>query len=829
MKKLGWIGLTLLAFWLTACQNTSFSKGQQGTTSTSTPPVGPPPPHGPPPPPPPIVTPPPYNPPPIVTPPPYYPPPIVTPPPYYPPPIVTPPPYNPPPIVTPPPFTPPVTPPPYNPPPIVTPPPYNPPPIVTPPPYNPPPIVTPPPYNPPPVVTPPPYNPPPVVTPPPTVTPPTTPPGYPPAPPPPPPQGGVNPPPPVGGGVPPVSNSGSVMLPSGGQPTSVPWTSLPQNNMQAQVSQGAPAPVEVPAETPMPITEPSVAPVPSEGPVTPPPTHTCQPTTIERRKTDKLDILFVVDSSDSLKSERTRIVSQMNNFIKSLDPKTDYQIGVVLAHAPGDREYPCVYKDKNGNENKRKCDFARAHISQNKMGQLYTTGKGDPAVLKYSEIRNTSKLINMLEKKMANPPEDYSPAQGELGLYNTYRIMTEDNLKQAMVAQGMFRQDAVLAVFFISDEQDICYNYKELNPNVKPAFEAKNGKLPWSQADLSKDVNGRDPVEQWAYENICNIGKNGKPLQYYDVAAAAKDFARAQGMKSVIFSGAVFWNNDTIPRCFPDKSRRQNCKSGKIDNYADEKEIGYGYTDLIRTTHMSPVDLASDDFGAQMTNLGLQTSAEMLGSSTVDCSITDGSDDVIRLADKHSFKVELQDANGHITTVDSSGADASLYAVPETDADGRHLRIVLPREKVKKILEHGNATARISFSEVRDGEQGGLIQAVKRIKFFRPHLKANAKKADAAPAPAPQPAPVAPPAVHKQASVKADKAEKHVEKKTAKKAAVKKSAKVPETQASADPIQALKNIFSDSEKQNAKVTGTAKAKKKSTHKKQVQHDDDDSN
>lgn len=811
MKNLGWIGLTLLAFWLTACQNTSFSKGQQATVN-STPPGRPP------------TTPPPYVPPPVVTPPPYIPPPIVTPPPYYPPPIVTPPPYVPPPTVTPPPFTPPVTPPPYVPPPTVTPPPYVPPPTVTPPPYVPPPTVTPPPYVPPPTVTPPPYVPPPTVTPPPYVPPPTvvTPPAYPPAPPAP--QGGVIPPQPMGGSATPMMNHESVMLPQGGQATSVPWTSLPQNNLQTQVSQGAPAPVEVPPETTVPIAEPSTAPVPSEGPVTPPPTHTCEPATIERRKTDKLDILFIADTSDSLKSERTRIVSQMNNFIKSLDPKTDYQIGVVLAHAPADRtDYPCLFKDKDGRDDKRKCEFAREHIKQNKMGQLYSTGKNDPAVLKFSEIRSTKKLIQMLEKKMANPPEDYSPGQGELNLYNAYRVLTEDNLNQAMVAQGMFRKDAVLAVFFITDEQDVCYNYKELNPNVKPAFEAKQGKVPWTQADLSKDINGRDPTEQWTYENICNIGKNGKPIQYYDVAAAAKEFVRNQGMKSVIFSGAVFWNNDTIPRCFADKSRRQSCKSGKTDEYADEKEIGYGYIDLFRGSHMSPIDLASDDFGSQLTSLGLQTSAEMIGSSTVDCTITDGAaDSVIKLADKHSFKVELQDANGHVTTIDSTGADASLYAVPETDADGHHLRIALPREKVKKLLENGNATARITFSEVRDGEQGGLIQAVKRIKFFRPHLKANAHKAEATPSAAPAPAPVE----KQHGAVKADKAEKRaVEKKTEAKPAMKKvAAKTPAAHASTDPLQSLKDVFSASEKQNAKPA--VAEKKKTSHKKVVKKDDD---
>jgi len=649
----------------------------------------------------------------------------------------------------------------------------------------------------------------------------------------------------MGGGITPMMNRDAVMLPQGGQQTSVPWTSLPQNNLQTQVAQGAPPPAatEVPPETPVPIAEPSTAPVPSEGPVAPPPTHTCEPTTIQRRKTDKLDILFVVDSSDSLKSERTRIVNQMNNFIKSLDPKTDYQIGVVLAHAPADRtDYPCVYKDKNGNENKAKCDFARAHIRQNKMGQLYTTGKGDPAVLKYSEIRSTKKLISMLEKKMENPPEDYSPAQGELGLYNTYRIMTEDNLKQAMVAEGMFRQDAVLAVFFISDEQDICYNYKELNPNVKPAFEAKHGKEPYSQADLSKDVNGRDPVEQWAYENICNIGKNGKSLQYYDVADAAKTFAKNQGMKSVIFSGAVFWNNDSIPRCFADKSRRQNCKSGKIDAYADEKEIGYGYTDLIRTTRLSPVDLAAEDFGAQLANLGSQVSVEMLGSSKVSCSSDASTEEMIKTADKHSFKVELQDANGHITTIDSSGSDASAYAVPEADVGGHNLFVSLPRQKLKQLLEAGDVTAKITFSERRSDDDSSAVKIGRFIKNFRRNVKVtNRPQATETPAPAP--------AVEKRGAPKADRS-RPVEKSEQKKPVVHKAAaKAPAAHGSTDPLQGLKDVFSASEKQNAKPAATPKAhvakqtvttgkgdkaddkdktdKKKSSHKKEVKKDSDE--
>lgn len=505
-----------------------------------------------------------------------------------------------------------------------------------------------------------------------------------------------------------------VALPQGGTPNIVNWNSLPP---------AAPAP-QAPPETPKPL----AAPMTVEQPVAPAPqapapvtvARTCEPQMIEKRQTNKLDVIFIVDTSASLNSERARVAQQMNNFVESLDPKTDYQIGVVLAHAPSDREYPCFHTDKKGQENKRACEAERAAIRHNKMGQLYSRGPSDPAVLRYSEIRDTKKIMRLLERKMQNPLDDKSPAQGELGLYNAYKIMTDPTLKQAIVSQGMFRKDAVVAIFFISDEQDVCYNYKLNKQGARPAFEAKFGKTPATPSDLVNDVAGRDPREQWTYENICNIGPEGKPLQYYDVLDASKAFASELGVK-VTFNGAIYTDNASIPRCFKDKSRRQNCPSGKTDLYADEKEIGWGFTDLIRASHIDPINLSARDFGTQLANLGVETSVELIASNVLTCKMDSGDPtQTIQRADQRSFKVELEDRSGQvISTLDSTGGDSSLYAVPETDVDGQHLHVVLPRKLLKKALKDGAIQAKITFNERTDGTKDGVRHRI----LFRPHRK----------------------------------------------------------------------------------------------------------
>ena len=438
--------------------------------------------------------------------------------------------------------------------------------------------------------------------------------------------------------------------------------------------------------------------------------------------TGKLDILFVVDTSDSLNSERTRVARQMDYFIQRLNPATDYHIAVMLAHAPADRDYPCFPW-----QGKDRCHKVKTMPKHNKMGQLYVKNRKDRAVLDYSEILSEilnkakskgkdlseeaasaaakKKIIDMLEEKMLKPPVDESPAEGELGLYNIYKAVTVPELRSAIVSQGMFRPDATLAVLFISDEQDVCYDYHRLGGT--PNFENKFGKV------KKPDAYGieRDPVEQWTYDNICNDAVNGQRLEPDNVLAAVSEFKAQNGGMPLLFSGAVYVKDENIPRCSPNPRLRKNCPPGKpVDLYADEKEIGRGYLDLIERTHMNLVDLAADEFGSQLAEVGSKVASIMEVNNSFDCELSDGSnvDDIVKSIDSQSFKIDVEGSGGQVVAhFDSSckpGTECNgAYGVEATDwyrdNNGRaHIKITVPAEVLKEKLGNADGNVRMSFN-----------------------------------------------------------------------------------------------------------------------------------
>jgi hypothetical protein len=218
--------------------------------------------------------------------------------------------------------------------------------------------------------------------------------------------------------------------------------------------------------------------------------------------------------------------------------------------------------------------------------------------------------------------------------------------------------------------------------------------------------------------------------------------------------------------------------------------------------------------------LGLHTSVELLTEdSKVDCLI-DGSGDartIIQNAKADSFTVDLVDQNNNpipgIPPIKSC-ADSDRCAVAVTDASGENLRVVLPREQVKKALQAtAMPKAKITFSE-KDNNQD-KIQSVsglfKHIKFFRPHLKAKLHNEETA-------TELVPPKSEKTASKQKTPAKnaklKQNEKAEKPKAERKKTA---EATKSPDLIQKLKGIF-DSAPENTKAKTKKEAHKHKLHK-----------
>ncbi len=139
-----------------------------------------------------------------------------------------------------------------------------------------------------------------------------------------------------------------------------------------------------------------------------------------------VDLLLVVDTSSSLKTERSRIASQIPAFVSALPADADYRIGVMLAHG-GASPY---------------------------SGRLFSAS-GVPVVLD-SKKQSLDSIRSGLTTTLSKPAADEDEADGEMMLYSLMQGLTGSRLKSS-TAQGFFRSDAVWSFVFISDENDICY------------------------------------------------------------------------------------------------------------------------------------------------------------------------------------------------------------------------------------------------------------------------------------------------------------------------------------------------------------------------------------
>ncbi len=177
--------------------------------------------------------------------------------------------------------------------------------------------------------------------------------------------------------------------------------------------------------------------------------------------TKKVDVLFVTDTSGSLREERPSIAREIGAFVDELPQDVDYQMAVMLAHGSRGSGSGKLWKYKN-----------------------------DRHVLASSEM-SFDEIRDQLVYKLTNVRTDSHSDGGEEGLYSLNRALDHGMLTAAR-AHGFFRPDAALAVIFIADENDICARYPdgvtpEPDPQGKegPAFERDCGNI------LAESLYGR--------------------------------------------------------------------------------------------------------------------------------------------------------------------------------------------------------------------------------------------------------------------------------------------------------------------------------------------------
>lgn len=183
--------------------------------------------------------------------------------------------------------------------------------------------------------------------------------------------------------------------------------------------------------------------------------------------TRKLDIVFVSDTSGSLNEERVAIASGIDAFIATIPPDADFRLALLPAHGPQSSYY----------------------------GKMLRRGT-EPRVLSSTDQTLASIRSDFIYKNGANL-NDVSTDGGEVGLL-ALKAATTNKLAENRAA-GIFREDAALAVIFVSDENDICATY----PAGVTRVPDPEGKEASARQLFCKDAQGNDLVNQSiVYEHL---------------------------------------------------------------------------------------------------------------------------------------------------------------------------------------------------------------------------------------------------------------------------------------------------------------------------------------
>lgn len=394
------------------------------------------------------------------------------------------------------------------------------------------------------------------------------------------------------------------------------------------------------------------------------------PLNVEKDRT-KLDILFVVDASASLlrggkgtkeDGELVQIAKGMHHFVKNLQPETDYRIAVMVGY---------------GDE---------------RMGKLFSAGSGDPAVIDYKSLKRDGysraqaekELGRVMERKMRGIRQENDGAQGEAMMLNLYKSITVGANRERIVRQGLFRKDAALAVVFVSDEQDVCFDYSTASQqiNANRALKQKRG----AQGVMERVI---DPYEDAFFKNACSKAAAGKPLtpgHVYDALLSLKQ-DREKIMVNVI--GYIKPIAETL---------------GVENKPEDENEQAWGMIDLHtlagngQLAEMANVVKHNSQFSTELNQIGQYTDFKMRYDHSYICK----SNYDPRSINFTSMQVKILNAQGqHIATFFGGCKDGGCpdgiagpaYGEIMTGArNARYTRVTVPADSLRAILEQHKVT-----------------------------------------------------------------------------------------------------------------------------------------
>lgn len=413
-----------------------------------------------------------------------------------------------------------------------------------------------------------------------------------------------------------------------------------------------------------------------------------------KKKQNKADILIVADTSKSMMGGKTggdgelaAIADAVGSLLSHMpDDTDDYRIAVMLGNGPGNKHHAKLLKISG--DDKAVIDVKR----------LIRNNGGDKDKA-YKQVRSILKA-KLLALKNRKEYADLTRAQGEALLLSVYDSMKSKAAREVLKGQGFLRDDAMLGVIFVADEQDVCYDYsseKNADNTNKYSPALAEGKV--------------DQAETDAFNGVCaKAGPNGERLTPEHVKAA---LVRAKGGDEgkVLATGILYLNND-LPQ-----------------GLEDENEMGHGYLGLIALTHSVPMNLANVDRGGDqmdfaplMTEIGEMAYDQMRYEDTFACSSNVDPYDV----NQSSMQVEIFDgSNSKAIATFSSQCTDSKHCPPgiigpvsgeivKGGQGGRFLNVSITNQKqLRAVLRNRNlsdsAVVKVSFYPLKDSKGNPVV------------------------------------------------------------------------------------------------------------------------
>lgn len=143
-------------------------------------------------------------------------------------------------------------------------------------------------------------------------------------------------------------------------------------------------------------------------------------------KTRQTDLLFVVQTSDSIARELPTIRNNILQLVEATPQAADLNIAVMLSHGS----------------------------TSSWSGRLFQV-RSEPIVLQSKKL-SKSLMKSFLDQKLTELVQDVDSGGGSEGLFSLFNGITTPSLLMEAQNAGFFRSTADLAVVFIADERDVC-------------------------------------------------------------------------------------------------------------------------------------------------------------------------------------------------------------------------------------------------------------------------------------------------------------------------------------------------------------------------------------